>query len=1434
MDLENINTNTTWQQVSSSINNNNAKIAEAIIRLESTIDNGGGGGITGPVSRGDLDEDVQESLAKADTALQEVPDNYTTDEELSSKLRALLEIISTTLEGKVDKVEGKQLSTEDFTSVLKQKLEGLENFDGTQLEEDVQSLKDSIQALIMGVSDDKIDSFMDLVSFFDGIAPGTSLTELLGLIDTRFDDKQDKISNLETIEAGAAAGATAVQPDSLATVATSGSYNDLSDKPAIPSAVTAATVKGWGFYSKPNGGIPVTDLSGDVIEALDNANSALQEIPDNYTTDEKLNEQLRLLLDSIGKALENKVDKETGKQLSTEDFTKALKEKLENLEYVDSSQVEEDIQQIKENIQALLVGVSDDKIDSFMDLVSFFDGIAPGTSLTELLGLIDTRFDDKQDKISNLETIEAGAAAGATAVQPGSLAKVATSGSYNDLSNKPSIPSAVTESTVANWGFTKNTGTYSKPSGGIPYSDLAQGVKESIDRANSALQSVPDTYPTKTDVNTVITDLSKSIDGKLNNKVDKNGNKQLSTEDFTTALKNKLEGLSNFDSSAIERELTKLRNALDELVKGDATEAIESFNEIIAFLDGVSDTETLEGIIAGINREIASKQDSISDLSTIRSGAAAGATAVQPGSLAAVATSGSYNDLTNKPSIPSAVTQQTVADWGFTKNTGTYSKPSGGIPKSDLTQAVQSSLDKADSALQEVPTDVYNSIGDLSRALDNLVKGNASNGKIDGFSEVVAFLNGISESETLQAIINTINTSISGKQATISDLSTIRSGAAAGATAVQPGSLAKVATSGSYNDLSNKPSIPSAVTESTVANWGFTKNTGTYSKPSGGIPYSDLAQGVKESIDRANSALQSVPDTYPTKTDVNTVVTDLSKSIDGKLNNKVDKVTGKQLSTEDFTTALKTKLEGLSNFDSTSIMNEIGALNRTIDNLVGGGKSDGTINSISEIIAFLAGTAESTTLQSIISTLNTSINGKQATIGDLGTIRSGAAAGATAVQPGSLAAVATSGSYNDLSNKPSIPSEVTQQTVANWGFTKNTGTITEIKMNNSSKGSSGSVDLGTVLTSHQAIKQDGISGATANRFCSCTTASATAAKVASVTGGTFSLEDGARVSVRFSNQNTADNPTLNINSTGAKAIYFRNERLSVANKTLLYGTVDFVCYNSIWHLVGNFGSVSYSNLDAASGGTAVSLVTTGEKYTWNSKGTYSKPSGGIPKSDMASDVQTSLGKADNALPSSSFTAAQVIAKLKEASINIDSSGKLGIKKAPTLDFEVEGSAGISGNLVVKERFGAKVASFGNSSSTEEYAVNVTGSIYASDDVVTGDGVTMFSQRSLKDVVDERGLSLDEMLQMRPVRYTWKDKHDDRVHIGGIADDVMRVLPEVIRKTKDGILTMDYACASYAVATSLVIPVAEHEKRVGQLERELAELREELNRLKKGN
>lgn len=89
-----------------------------------------------------------------------------------------------------------------------------------------------------------------------------------------------------------------------------------------------------------------------------------------------------------------------------------------------------------------------------------------------------------------------------------------------------------------------------------------------------------------------------------------------------------------------------------------------------------------------------------------------------------------------------------------------------------------------------------------------------TNGNTDTFTVT----NGASGSTTWGSITGTLsdqtdlNTALSGKQDTISDLSTIRSGASAGATAVQPGDLGSLASMNSIdyttNYITNKPTIP--------------------------------------------------------------------------------------------------------------------------------------------------------------------------------------------------------------------------------------------------------------------------------------------------------------------------------------------------------------------------------------------------------------------------------------------------------------------------------------------------------------------------------------------------------------------------------------------------------------------------------------------------
>lgn len=87
-----------------------------------------------------------------------------------------------------------------------------------------------------------------------------------------------------------------------------------------------------------------------------------------------------------------------------------------------------------------------------------------------------------------------------------------------------------------------------------------------------------------------------------------------------------------------------------------------------------------------------------------------------------------------------------------------------------------------------------------------------------------------------------------------------------------------------------------------------------------------------------------------------------------------------------------------------------------------------------------------------------------------------------------------------------------------------------------------------------------------HHYAECSTAAATAAKTVTLSG--FTLATGARIIVRFTVTNTASNPTLNVNGTGAKAIQYRNAAISsgylAANRLR-----EFVYDGSAWELIGD-------------------------------------------------------------------------------------------------------------------------------------------------------------------------------------------------------------------------------------------------------------------------
>lgn len=125
----------------------------------------------------------------------------------------------------------------------------------------------------------------------------------------------------------------------------------------------------------------------------------------------------------------------------------------------------------------------------------------------------------------------------------------------------------------------------------------------------------------------------------------------------------------------------------------------------------------------------------------------------------------------------------------------------------------------------------------------------------------------------------------------------------------------------------------------------------------------------------------------------------------------------------------------------------------------------------------------------------------------------------------------------------------------------------------------------------------------ANRFNygSCSTAAATAAKVVDCAG--FALATGSEITVKFTVTNTAANPTLNVNSTGAKAIYYRGAAISAgylaANRTYTFR------YNGTqYDLVGDIDT-NTSTTTGTTNKTGTKLFLAGATSQTSSSTTYS-------------------------------------------------------------------------------------------------------------------------------------------------------------------------------------------------------------------------------------
>ena len=334
----------------------------------------------------------------------------------------------------------------------------------------------------------------------------------------------------------------------------------------------------------------------------------------------------------VTQALNNKVDKVSGKQLSTEDFTTSLKNKLVGLKEFDPTEINNEIdtlaQQVNTKQNKLVSGTSIKTINGESILGN--GDIQVVAEITVDSSVSDTSTNPIQNKAikdyvdSNIyeQRIIYSAANGTLTTSQRTYnaetytklinrEKIAVY--YSGLNNTPLIPLS-----VGSMNMMTNVITL------VHYSGVAPDIATTTFKLHSDgnVESMTIVYTSQVDASQSSTSTrsvqNKVITAALNNKVDKVTGKGLSTEDFTTVLKTKLEGLNNYDDTAIQNAVNGLTTQLNTLVNGDASTAIESFNEITAFLANVTDEESLEGIVAGIEQQISTKQDTLVSGNTIK------------------------------------------------------------------------------------------------------------------------------------------------------------------------------------------------------------------------------------------------------------------------------------------------------------------------------------------------------------------------------------------------------------------------------------------------------------------------------------------------------------------------------------------------------------------------------------------------------------------------------------------------------------------------------------------------------------------------------------------------------------------------------------------------------------------------------------------------
>lgn len=468
----------------------------------------------------------------------------------------------------------------------------------------------------------------------------------------------------------------------------------------------------------------------------------------------------------------------------------------------------------------------------------------PDLSVYATTQAMNTALAGKQDTISDLSTIRSGAQAGATAVQPSDLATVATTGDYDDLTDKPDLSIYAESSDLAT---VATTGSYDdlsdKPS--IPPAqvnadwDATSGVTAILNKPNLATVATTGDYGDLVNtpsipaaqVNSDWAETNTASKAYIENKPDLSVYAQ-SSDLATVATTGSYDDLSDkpvIPAAQIQSDWTESDSTSKAYVqhKPDLSVYAQSANlATVATTGDYADLDNTPSLAT-----VATTGD-YSDLSNKPSIPAAQVNSdwdAQSGvsqilnkpNLATVATSGSYNDLSNRPTIPPAVTVDQHYD-ALSENPQSGTAVAEAIAGTGQVPSVTSSDDN-----KVLMASFAGGVGSYS--WEPSAAATQVNADWDATSGVAKILN----KPDLSVYAQSSNLATVATSGDYNDLSNRPSIPAAQVNAdwdansgvsqiLNKPNLATVATSGDYSDLSNKPVIPAAQVQS---NWNESDST---------------------------------------------------------------------------------------------------------------------------------------------------------------------------------------------------------------------------------------------------------------------------------------------------------------------------------------------------------------------------------------------------------------------------------------------------------------------------------------------------------------------------------------------------------------------------------------------------------------------------------